>query len=119
MVYVLVNKMEKIEKTIRYAKLFAIYKSQLSLTQQEIINDYYLLDLSLGEIAENRHISRSAVDDALSKGCNKLDDLENQLMILRKQESLKTSLNNLRQKSLNQKQVDEIEEILKELDYGI
>ena len=117
--YVLVNKMEKIDKAIRYTKLFSIYKSQLSKTQQEIIEDYYFFDLSITEIAENRSISRSAVEDALSKGCNKLDDLEKELNILEKSESTKEKLESLKSRALNMKEVEEIEEIEKGLEYGI
>ncbi len=117
--YVLVNKMEKIDKAIRYTKLYNIYKSQLSKVQQEIIEDYYFIDLSITEIAENRGISRSAVEDALSKGCNKLDDLEKELMILEKSENAKEKLESLKAKSLNMKEVEEIENIEKEFDYGI
>jgi len=117
--YVLVNKMEKIEKTLRYTKLFAIYKKELSLVQQEIITDYYFLDLSLSEIAQNRNISRSAVDDALSKGCKRLDELEEELSILRKNETMKERLNSLKNKTLNYSEIKEIEDIEKELDYGI
>lgn len=111
--------MEKIEKTLRYTKLFSIYKSLLSNTQREIINDYYFLDLSLSEIAENRNISRAAVDDALSKGCSKLDELERELMILEKGQLIKEKLDKVKNKSLNMSEVEEIEKIEKELDYGI
>ena len=117
--YVLVNNMEKIDKAIRYAKLYNIYKSQLSKTQQEIIEDYYFADLSITEIAENRSISRSAVEDALSKGSNKLDELEKELKVLEKSESTKEKLESLKSRALNMKEVEEIEEIEKGLDYGI
>ena len=117
--YALKNNMEKLEKTLRYTKLFAIYKSQLSTSQQEIINDYFFLDLSISEIAENRNISRSAVDDALTKGINKLDDLENHLHILEKNKAIFDQLEKIKNKALNLSDVLEIEEIEKELDYGI
>ena len=111
--------MEKIEKTLRYTKLYSFYKTQLSITQQEIISDYYCLDLSLSEIACNRNISRSAVDDALSKGCKKLDELENDLRLLEKEEIIKGKLSSLKEKALNMDEIKEIEEIEKEFDYGI
>ena len=111
--------MEKLEKAVRYTKLFALYKSQLSTAQQEIINDYYCLDLSLSEIAENRSISRSAVDDALSKGCKKLDDLENDLHLLYKEENIKEKLSIMKKKALNAGEIKEIEDIEKDLNYGI
>ena len=111
--------MNKINKAYRYTKLFNIYKSQLSKTQQAIIDDYYFADLSLSEIAENRGISRSAVEDALSKGCAKLEELESEIKILEKTEKANEKLENLKLKALNNKEINEIEEIEKELDYGI
>lgn len=111
--------MEKFEKTLKYTKLFSLYKSQLSNTQAEIINDYFFLDLSLSEIAENRNISRAGVEDALSKGCKRLDELEEDMHLLRQKEVIKDKLKSLKEKSLNNSEVKEIEDIEKELDYGI
>ena len=111
--------MEKIEKTIRYTSLFNIYHSLLSPTQQDVINDYYFADLSLSEIAANRGISRSAVEDALSKGSAKLDEFEEKLHILEKNANLREKLLVLRGKALNLKEAEDIDEMLKELDYGI
>ena len=117
--YVWVNKMEKIEKTIRYTSLYNAYHSLLSDSQKNVINDYYFADLSLSEIAQNRGISRAAVEDALLKGCNKLDELEEKLHVVEKSGNLREKILVLREKSLNQSEVDEIDELLKELEYGI
>ena len=111
--------MNKIDKVVRYTKLYSIYHSQLSKSQQEIINDYYFADLSLSEIAENRGVSRSAIEDALSKGCAKLDELEKELKVYEKSENIQQKLDILKEKALNMKEIEEIEEIEKELDYGI
>ena len=111
--------MEKIEKTIRYTSLYNVYHSLLSNSQQEILNDYFFMDLSLSEIANNRGISRSAVEDALSKGCAKLDEFEEKLQVVDKNSNLREKILNLREKSLNMNEVEEIDELLKELDYGI
>ena len=117
--FVLKNSMEKLEKTIRYTALFAIYKSLLSESQKEVINDYFFLDLSISEIADNRGISRSAVDDALSKATSKLDELEDQLKIYEKHKNIAQKLANLKEKALNESEIKEIEEIERELEYGI
>lgn len=113
------SKMEKLEKTLRYSKLFALYKSELSNTQKEIVNDYFMFDLSLSEIAENRKISKSAVEDALVKGMNRLDELESHFHLLEKNERIHQKLAKLKEKSLNCREISEIEEIEKDLDYGI
>ena len=111
--------MEKFERTIRYINLYTIYKSLLTYTQQEIVGEYLLADLSISEIAENRNISRSAVEDAISKASKKLDDFEDKLHILEKKENVTKITAKLKEKSLNCTEIDEIEQIDKELDYGI
>lgn len=111
--------MEKLEKTLKYSKLYSLYKSELSSTQQEIVNDYFLFDLSLSEIAENRQISKSAVEDALTKGMNKLDELESHFHLLERNIKIHQKLSNLKEKALNCREINEIEEIEKDLDYGI
>lgn len=119
MVFVWKNNMEKLDKTLRYTELFNIYKSQLSATQQEIISNYFFLDLSLSEIASEKNISRSAVEDALRKGISKLDELEDELHFLEKSKKLQQKLDNLKKKALNSSEIEEIEDMKKELDYGI
>ena len=111
--------MGKLEKALKYTALYAIYKSQWSLSQQEILNDYFFLDLSISEIAENRNTSRAAVEDALSKGMTKLDELENNLRVLERNKNIIEKLEKIKDKSLNLQEVLDIEEIEKELDYGI
>ena len=120
MVYVLENKkMERFERTIRYINLFTIYKDLLTYTQQEIVGDYFLADLSISEIAEERQISRSAVEDALSKACKKMDDFEDKLHLLEKKENISKITAQLKEKALNNTEIEELEQIEKELDYGI
>lgn len=111
--------MEKFERTIRYINLFRIYKELLTYTQQEIVGDYLLVDLSISEIANEREISRSAVEDAISKACKKMDDFEDKLHLLEKKEKISKITANLKNKSLNCSEIQEIEKIEKELDYGI
>ena len=111
--------MEKIEQTIRYVKLFNIYKDFLTYKQVEIVGDYFLADLSLSEIAESRVISRSAVEDAIKKSCQKLDECESRLHLLDKVDRLAKISSKLKEKALNDSEIKEIEELEKELDYGI
>lgn len=108
--------MEKFEKTIRYIWLYNIYSDLLTHTQQEIAGDYFLADLSLSEIAVDRNISRSAVEDAIKKTCAKLDEFESKLHLLEKKEKLLKLTANLKQKALNNTEIEQIELIEKELD---
>ena len=111
--------MEQLEKKIRYSKLMSIYGSLLSYSQKEIGTDYYVYDLSLSEIAESRNISRSAVEDAISKASKKLDEFEEKMHVLERNENIMKITSNLKQKALNNTEIDEINSIEVELDYGI
>ena len=111
--------MEKFERTIRYINMFTIYKSLLTYTQQEIAGDYFLADLSISEIAEESKISRSAVEDAISKACKKMDDFESKLHLLEKKDNISKITEMLKEKALNNTEIEELEQIVKELDYGI
>ena len=111
--------MDDLERTIKYVKLFNIYSSLLTHTQQEIAGDYFLADLSLSEIASNRKISRSAVEDAIKKSIVKLDDFEADLHLLEKQEKALKITAKLKQKALNCQEFEEIEQLEKDITYGI
>ena len=95
--------MDDLAKTIRYNDLFALYQELLTTTQKDILSDYLAYDLSLGEIAINRQVSRSAVEDALRKGLKKLDDFENRLHLFDKKNEI---LKNTAQIKLNSKDKD-------------
>ena len=75
--------MADLDTVLRYSELLTLYQNLLSETQREILDDYYSYNLSFSEIAENRHISRSAVEDAIKKGKKKIDELENTLCSLK------------------------------------
>ena len=111
--------MEKFEKTIRYISLYIIYKDLLTHTQRDIAGDYFLANLSLSEIAEDRNVSRSAVEDAIKKSCVKLDEYESNMHLLEKKEKLLKLTSKLKQKALNTSEIEELEEIEKELNNGI
>ena len=71
--------------------LFDIYKELLTKTEQETFISYYMEDLSLSEIAENRGLSKSSVGKTLSGAEEKLKEYESVL----NKEQIKKELNNL------------------------
>lgn len=103
--------MDELERVIYINNLFQIYGKLLSITQQEIILDYYEYNLSLSEIAENRNISRAAVDDALKKGVNKLEKYEEDLMIYQRNIDIKSLINKLKDKNLDDESLKIVKEI--------
>ena len=72
------------EKNVEISILLEIYGKLLTEKQLEILTDYYNNDLSLSEIAENNNITRQAVRDIIKKGENKLFELEEKLLIMKK-----------------------------------
>ena len=63
-------------KVIYYNELFSYYKELLTLKEQEVFSLYYEENLSMGEIALIKNISRSAVGFKIKKVEKKLDDYE-------------------------------------------
>ena len=111
--------MEKIEKTIRYTKLFNLYGNLLSDAQKSVLNDYFFADLSISEISENREISRAAVEDALSKGTKKLDNFESEVHFLEKIEKIRAKAEELGQIVDDEEEIQLAKELLETLEYGI
>ena len=107
--------MEKIVKTIKYNKLFNAYRPLLSSTQQEILEAYFCFDLSLSEIAEERGISRAAVEDALQKGCAKLEEYEASLHLVSKNEEILKITAKLKKNVSNNEEIKDLEEIERRL----
>ncbi len=92
------------EEYVYYNNLFDIYSSLLTLKENLIFKDYYQEDLSLSEIAENRNITRSAVQKTVKTVLSKLEKYENILNIYKKNVSLKEIL-----------ELDDITEIKKKI----
>ena len=61
---------------------YAMYSALLTQGQQDYFEDYYYNDLSLGEIADNRHVSRQAVYDNLRRSAKSLEKYEDKLRLL-------------------------------------
>ena len=84
--------MNNIEEFNYINKLYDLYKSILTEKQASLIEKYYLLNLSLSEISEELNISRSAVSDAVKNAREKLENYEEKLHILSKNEKIKEIL---------------------------
>ncbi len=87
------------DRKVEISMLCEIYGKLLTEKQLNILDNYYNLDLSLSEIAENEGITRQAVRDIIKKGENKLFEFEEKLGIMKK----------------NMKQEEKIASILSEL----
>ena len=82
----------EIEKTKRVNDLIDFYGSLLTANQLNILELYYMEDLSLKEISEELNISRNAVHDSLKRSLLILEEYEEKLKLLEKDEVKKELL---------------------------
>ena len=75
---------------LHFLRLWDLYSPLLTETQKEITDLYFNYDLSLGEIAEQKGVSRQSVSDCLQKCRKQLEKYEEKLGFL-------TALNGLSQ----------------------
>lgn len=107
--------MTSFEIAYKYGELLDLYGNLLSQTQKDILEDYYSYNLSISEIADNRHVTRAAVEDAIKKGKKKLDDLEKQIgnyQVLEK-------IYQIKNKTTDQEVISFLEEIERIMKHGI
>ena len=93
------------EEFVYYNDLFDIYGELLTDKEQEAFRDYYQEDLSLSEIADNKNISRSAVQKMVKTVLEKLNYYEEKLHVLQSNKKLRELL-----------QYQDIDKIKKEID---
>lgn len=79
------------------AALLDVYGKVLTDKQRDLIDLYYNEDLSLGEIAENRGITRQGVRDAVKRSEFVLYELEENLGVLHLRERLDGRLNEMQE----------------------
>lgn len=84
--------MSDLKERIRLVSLYRLYGELLSGTQKEILSSYLLYDLSIGEIAEEKGVSRAAAFDAIKKGEKKLEGYEKRLHSLEAREKIDARL---------------------------
>ena len=108
------------ERKVEISMLCQIYGKLLTEKQLNIMDNYYNLDLSLSEIAENEGITRQAVRDIIKKGENKLFEFEEKLGIMKKEMKQEEKIANILseltkiQTKFTDEQIAEILEHIKE-----
>ena len=108
------------DKKVEISMLCQIYGKLLTENQFNILDNYYNLDLSLSEIAENEGITRQAVRDIIKKGENKLFEFEEKLGIMKKEMKQEEKIANILseltkiQTKFTDEQIAEILEHIKE-----
>lgn len=105
--------MDKIEEFTYINRLFEKYEALLTDSQRRMMEQYYCYNLSLGEIAENENVSRTAVSDCLKKSIHKLEEMEGKLGLLEKEEKLIKQIEVLK-KDLTLEKVEKLERMIKD-----
>ncbi|MBE6137535.1 MAG: transcriptional regulator [Erysipelotrichaceae bacterium] len=80
--------------------LYDLYGNLLTDKQKGYFEDYYFMDLSISEIAENYGISRNGVFDQLKRVNKLLEDYEESLNLLTKYKKIESL--NIDEESKNQ-----------------
>ncbi|MCL2611369.1 MAG: DNA-binding protein [Defluviitaleaceae bacterium] len=80
------------EDRVKQIKLYDMYGKLLTEKKKEIFELYYHEDLSMAEIAEKQKITAQAVQDHLKKTSESLEDYEEKLGFLKKNEKIKKLL---------------------------
>ena len=83
------------DKKVEISMLVQIYGKLLTEKQIDILDNYYNMDLSLSEIAENNGITRQAVRDIIKKGEKKLFEFEEKLQIMKKMLKQEKQISNI------------------------
>ena len=70
--------------------LYDLYSNLLTEKQKNYFEDYYFMDLSLAEIAENNNVSRNAVFDQIKRTVNTLLEIEEAVKLNEKIERIQS-----------------------------
>lgn len=105
------------EEKIKISILLSLYGNLLTETQKKYMELYYNEDLSLSEIGDNENITRQAVRTILVKSKNKLQEYEQNLKFMQKEQSIKKLLEQIEKTNLNKEQLKITQEISNSLDF--
>ncbi len=83
---------------LAFLRLWDLYSPLLTATQREITSLYFNYDLSLGEIAEQKGVSRQSVSDCLNKCRKQLEGYEEKLGFSKMLGKLQAEIDALRKK---------------------
>ena len=95
------------EDFVYFNNLFDIYGDLLTINEKNTFRDYYQEDLSLSEIADEKSVSRSAIQKTVKNVIEKLNYYEDKLKIYEKNSKLNKIL------SIND--LDEIRKVIEEI----
>ena len=98
------------EEKVKISILLELYGKLLTEKQYEFMDLYYNQDLSLSEIGDNNDITRQAVRTILLKSKKKLEEYENQLKFMQKEEKIKKCIEELEETNADKKILKKIKQ---------
>ena len=101
------------DKNIEMVMLYEIYGKLLTVKQQSIFEEYYLYNLSLREIAENKKISYQAVRDSIKSSEIMLKNFENTIGMKEMVKKVEKALEILEHEEINDSKKEGLIKILK------
>lgn len=99
--------MDKQDKLIL---LFDYYGDLLSESQRNYFESYYFDNLSLSEIGENYNVSRNAVSKDLKLASEKLNNYEEKLKIISRDDKLRKLASKIEDKTIKEKIMNILDE---------
>ncbi len=105
---------------VKYARMLDLYGGLLTEKQYDILEEYFSMDLTMEEIAENHGISKQAVHYAVKNAEEKILSLEGNLKLVAKYDILEGKITNVRDNALSGKfGTAEIADMLTEIINGL
>lgn len=104
------------DKNIEITLIFDIYGKLLTNKQQDIFKEYYLYNLSLREIAQNKNISYQGVRDSIKTSENLLKSLEENIGMLKLLQNIESACEIIKNSSISKEDKERIFKLLKSED---
>ena len=115
-----------LNKKYHQTLLFDFYGELIKENNRQIYEDYIFNDLSLGEIADERGISRQGIHDAIKRTVKKLEEYESKIHLMERYQSIHNKVNEIidiidkmKQSNeldlVNRNRLEDIENILKDI----
>lgn len=111
--------MNELEKKERYSVLLDLYGDLLGTEERKRAQAHYYSDFSLAEIAEEEGKSRNAIHISIKAAERKLDEYENRLGLMRRNQQIREILDQLEEKNTDEKTAKLYEHIRRLLLNGI
>lgn len=88
---------ETMQETIELSILFDFYGELLSDNNKEVFIEYIFNDLSLGEIAQDKGITRQGIHDVIKRSSKKLREYEDSLHLVEKFKTIEDKVNRIKE----------------------